>query len=46
MTDKPKTNQGSNIQKPNVPDQTRGQSPTLAPPKPSMPAPLVKPKTN
>lgn len=46
MTDKPKPNQGGNIQKPNVPNQTRGQNPTSAPPKPAMPTPLIKPKTN
>lgn len=47
MTEKPKSNNGNNIQKPNIPDQTRGQNPYSAPQKPIAPTPpaqTVKPK--
>jgi hypothetical protein len=44
MTDKPKQNNGNNIQKPNVPDQTRGQNPYSPPQKPVAPPPPIKPK--
>jgi len=45
MTDKPKSNNGNNIQKPSVPDQTRGKNPSSSPQKPLAPTPPVsKPK--
>jgi len=43
MTDKPNSNTGNNVQKPNIPDQTRGQNPNSAPPKPN--APTASPQT-
>jgi len=44
MTDKPKSNSGNSIQRPNGPDQTRGQVPYSAPPRPQAPQPLSKPQ--
>lgn len=47
MIDKQKSNHGNNnIQKPNSPDQTRGQNPYSAPQKPTAPTPpnTAKPK--
>jgi hypothetical protein len=45
MTDKSQTNQDNQIQKPNFPDQTRGQTTNSAPPKPIVPTPpSTKPK--
>ncbi len=44
MTDEPKSNNGNNVPKPNVPDQTRGQNPTSPPQKPAVPSPTVKTK--
>ena len=45
MSDKPKSNKGNNIQKPNFPDQKRGQTPSAPPQKPKMPTPPpAKPK--
>jgi hypothetical protein len=45
MTKEPKSN-GSNIQKPKFPDQTRGQNPHTPPQKPTPPPPpqTSKPK--
>ena len=44
MTDKSNSNNGSSVQKPNVPDKTRGQNPSSSPQKPVTPTPPIKPK--